>query len=243
MLETLIKRLLQSVLGFENYLFIFSRFTIKRLELGQIEKEFLQFMKLVPNNGVILDLGANIGIMTAHMASRRPQAKVFAFEPIPQNIKALKRITQFFKLSNVTIFEMALGEENGEAKMVMPVIDGVKMQGLSHVMHKTIEDNNDGMYFSVPLRKLDDLTELQNIQINAIKIDVENFEYFVLNGGISLIKKNKPVIYCELWDNNNRTQTFNLLKAAGYSTMVAEGDHLVPFQNQNIQNFIFVPQN
>jgi hypothetical protein len=70
MLESWIKMALQKMLGFENYLFIFSRFTIKRLEFGQIEKEFLQFMKLVPNDGIILDLGANIGIMTAHMASQ-----------------------------------------------------------------------------------------------------------------------------------------------------------------------------
>jgi FkbM family methyltransferase len=243
MLESWIKMALQKILGFENYLFIFSRFTIKRLEYGQIEKEFLQFMKLVPNEGIILDLGANIGIMTAHMASRRPGAKIWSFEPIPQNIKALKRIVTHFNLSNVQVFELALGEENGEVKMVMPVIDGVKMQGLSHVIHDTIQENNDGMYFSVPVKKLDDLPELQDKVISAIKIDVENFEYFVLNGAKKLLATHKPVIYCELWDNENRTKTFSLLKEIGYQIMVAENNQLVPFQQQNIQNFIFVHKN
>jgi len=82
MIENFVKRLLQKVFGFRNYLFLFSIFSINRLRLGAIEKEFLEFMKLVPEEGTILDLGANIGIMTAHIASRRKKATVFSFEPI-----------------------------------------------------------------------------------------------------------------------------------------------------------------
>src|SRR6476661_6930465 len=132
MIKNYIKLFLQKILGFNNYLFFFSILTIQRLK--KHEAEFLFFNRMIPDNGIVLDIGANIGIMTATIAKRKKNAKVYAFEPIPENIKALKRIVNYYKLNNVKIFEVALGEEPGELKMVMPVINNVKMQGLSHVL-------------------------------------------------------------------------------------------------------------
>jgi len=242
MVENIIKRLLQNVLGFKNYLFLFSIFTINRLKWGAIEKEFLEFMKLVPDEGIILDLGANIGIMTSHIASRRKKAMVYSFEPISENLITLKRIVRHCKLTNVKVFECALGDHNGEIKMVMPVIGDVKMQGLSHVMEEGDGNNDPGTYYTVPLKKLDELPELNEpgIRITAIKIDVENFEFFVLKGGRSLLAKHRPVIYSELWNNENRTNTINMLSELGYAVKVNQDGHLVNFEGQDVQNFIFI---
>jgi FkbM family methyltransferase len=240
MIENFVKRLLQKTFGFRNYLFIFSIFSVNRLKLGAIEKEFLEFMKLVPQEGTILDLGANIGIMTAHIASRRKKSMVFSFEPIAENLYALKRIIRHYKLKNVKVFEFALGDTNGEIKMVMPVIEDVKMQGLSHVVHDG-EEKDHGNFYTVPLKKLDDLPELNSpdIKITAIKIDVENFEYFVLKGGQNLLAKHHPVIYSELWNNQTRTDTIRMLSELGYSVKVNQDGKLVNFNGQDAQNFIF----
>ncbi len=242
MIENLIKRLLQKTFGFRNYLFLFSIFTINRLKLGRIEKEFLEFMKLVPEEGVILDLGANIGIMSVHLAKRRKRSIVYSFEPIAENLATLKRIIRYYKLRNVKIFECALGDINGEIKMVMPVISDVKMQGLSHVIQEGTGQDQAGNHYTVPLKKLDDIPELndQAIRISAIKIDVENFEYFVLKGGKNLLAKHHPVIYSELWNNENRTNTINMLSELGYSVKVNEHGKLVVYNGQEAQNFIFV---
>ena len=231
MIENLVKRLLQKLFGFKNYLFIFSIFSIKRLKWGKIEKEFLEFMKLVPDKGVILDLGANIGIMTAHIAKRRPGATIYSFEPIMENLSTLRRIVKYYKLSNVKVFDFALGDANGELKMVMPEMGNVKFQGLSHVVTDN-EPAEKGTFYTVPVKKLDDLPELNesSIQITAIKIDVENFEYFVLKGGINLLSKHHPVIYSELWNNENRTKTIQMLSEIGYLVKVNEDGKLVNFQ-------------
>jgi FkbM family methyltransferase len=241
MIENFVKRLLQKVFGFRNYLFLFSIFSINRLRLGAIEKEFLEFMKLVPEEGTILDLGANIGIMTAHIASRRKKATVFSFEPIAENLFTLKRIIRHYKLANVKVFEFALGDTNGEIKMVMPVIEDVKMQGLSHVVHDG-EERDHGNFYTVPLKKLDDLPELNapGIKITAIKIDVENFEYFVLKGGHNLLAKHHPVIYSELWNNQTRTDTIRMLSDLGYVVKINQDGKLVSYNGQEAQNFIFI---
>ncbi|HEX8516918.1 MAG TPA: FkbM family methyltransferase [Bacteroidia bacterium] len=238
------KLILHQLLGFKNYLFIFSLFKIYTLKRDRKEKDFFQFLGLIPEGTAVLDIGANIGIMTVHL-SRIKGSTVYSFEPMPNNITAFKRIVNYFKLTNVRLFEIALGNTEGEAEMVMPVISSVRMQGLSHVVHDTIPDNNEGERFKVPLRMLDNMPELCDCpqRISAIKIDVENFEFFVLDGAKKLMEKNKPVVYAELWDNDNRYKCFDLFDSLNYKTFVAVDGSLVIF-NPSVhvkQNFIFIP--
>lgn len=241
-IKSSVKLFLQKILGFNTYLYIFSLLAINRVKY---EEEFHYFTGMIGDKGIILDIGANIGITTALMAKKSKNAKIWAFEPIPENIKTLKRIVGHYKLKNVTIYEAALGEENGQLKMVMPIIDNVKMQGLSHVL----EDNPDnpgesGSFYVVPVYKLDDLEELKSGEkIAAIKIDVENFEYHVLKGGEQILRDHKPVIYCELWDNEKKYLTIDFLKELGYKVKIYEKKKLVDYTDQSVTNFFFVPEN
>lgn len=138
---------------------------------------------------------------------------------------------------------MALGEENGELTMVMPVLDKVKMQGLSHVVEGDDNDPmNKGLTFKVPVKRLDEIKELMELPaIHAIKIDVENFEYPVLKGARALLVKHKPVIYCELWKNERRDLTLDYLRGLGYQVKAYDGKQMVDFTNQEVTNFILVP--
>jgi FkbM family methyltransferase len=245
-MKNAVKYILHKLLGFKNYLFVFSLFKIYTLKRDKNEKDFFQFLKLIPEGTAVLDIGANIGIMTVHLARSIKNVMVYSFEPMPNNIDAFKRIVNHFKLKNVKLFEVALGNSEGEVKMVMPVIANVRMQGLSHVIHESITENNEGEMVTAPLKMLDKIDELVNSdkRISAIKIDVENFEFFVLDGAKKLIQKNKPVVYAELWDNENRYSCFDLFKSLNYKIYVAINNQLVEFdatQHQK-QNFIFLPQ-
>jgi FkbM family methyltransferase len=243
-MKNAVKYILHKLLGFKNYLFVFSLFKIYTLKRDKNEKDFFQFLKLIPENTTILDIGANIGIMTVHLAGVKG-SDVYSFEPMPNNINAFERVVNHFKLKNVKLFKIALGNSEGEAEMVMPVISSVRMQGLSHVVHESITENNEGDRFKVPLKKLDNMEEIMNNpkRISAVKIDVENFEYFVLDGAREMIKKNKPVVYAELWDNENRYNCFNLFKELNYKTFIASGNDLELFDPRiHIkQNFLFLP--
>ena len=244
-MKVLLKKLLQGLLGFDNYLFVFSIFTISALRWNKKEGDFLHFLKLIPNNGVVLDIGANIGIMSVHLARKLNHSRIFAIEPIPNNLNALQRIIRFYHLNNIEILNFALGNEDGQIEMVMPVVDEVKMQGLSHVVHESIDEFNEGSKFNVEVKKLDNIPELNSeaSQINAIKMDVENFEYFVLEGGKELIIKNRPIIYTELWENENRDKCFNFISELNYSIKVLENKELVKFipEKHQTQNFFFIP--
>ena len=241
MLKIGLKFILQKLLGFDNYLFLFSFFTISRIKFNLYEKGLLFFAGMIPENGNVLDIGANIGITSVPLAKRVCHGKVFSFEPIPQNLKALKRIKEYYHIPNIEIFEMALGEKQGELTMVLPVIHNVQFQGFSHVVEGNTAKEK-GKLFSVPVERLDDLQDLQMLpEINAIKIDVENFEYHVLLGAEKLLKRHKPIIYCELWDNEKRMLTMNLLQEHfGYRVMVLENNQLVDFADHQALDFFFV---
>ena len=243
-MKNILRYILQRCLGFKKYLFLFSIISIKRIETNSAEEEFMYFVKLVPNEGIILDIGANIGITTIPLANQKDKAIIYSFEPMPENIATLTRVVEYFKLSNVKIFDFALGETNGELTMVMPVISHVKMQGLSHIQFNgTDQKPSIGNEIKVIVKTLDTIPEINAAKkITAIKIDVENFEYFVLKGGRQLLLNHKPIIYCELWKNEMRELTIKYLGDLGYSVKVFHNKQLMDYRDSAI-NFFFIPAN
>jgi len=242
-MKEIIKRILQTTLGFKNYLFFFSIFTILTLRWKRKERDFLYFIQMIPDDGIVLDIGANIGIMTVHLARKLSKSKIISFEPVPCNLIALKKIISFFYLKNIEVIETALGNQNGQTKMVLPIINSVKMQGLSHVVHQKITEFNHGEIFNVPVQTLDSFAEKKSLEkINAIKIDVENFEYFVFEGGKNLIETHHPLIYCELWDNENRQKCFTFLENLNYTINIISNKKLEIYNPEihQTQNFFFI---
>jgi len=65
-----------------------------------------------------------------------------------------------------------------------------------------------------------------------------------LKGAENLIAENKPVIYCELWDNDNRKKCISLLNNLNYSAFVLQAKKLVPFEKATVEkhNFFFLPR-
>jgi FkbM family methyltransferase len=195
-MKNFLKRILQTLLGFERYLYIFARYIIATLRWNRREKDFLHFVGLLPDKGSVIDIGANIGAMTTHLARRLRHAKIYAIEPVPCNISTLKKIVGHYRLKNVSIIETALGNQSGDVEMVLPSENNVKLHGLSHVMHKSIPAYNEGERMITPVCALDSMDEFKNGNVvTGIKLDVENYEYYVLDGARELIKKNRPLIY------------------------------------------------
>jgi FkbM family methyltransferase len=244
-MKTFVKYILQKILGFKTYLFVFALFVIVKIRRDKKERDFFHFLRLIPEEGIILDLGANIGVTSYHLAKKFPKSTIFSFEPLEINMEILRRIKKRFGLNNIREFMVALGNENTTLEMVMPVINNVPMHGLSHVIHKDITENNTGLKFTVPMVRLDDFQEFKNTEkrITGMKIDVENYEYYVLKGAEMLVEKNKPVIYCELWENENRKKCFSFLNNLGYSAFILHKKELVPFNDQkhHKHNFFFRP--
>jgi FkbM family methyltransferase len=245
-MKNFIKTVLQKFLGFETYLYLFALYVIKTLKWNKKEGDFIYFRDMVPDGNIILDIGANIGAMVVHLSRTHPNSTIYAFEPIPQNIKTLEKVLHLYHINNVNVVKSALGNAMGEIEMVMPVQKSAKLQGLSHVVHDSIEGLNEGIRYKTTITTLDNFITENQIEgrLSAIKLDVENFEFFVLEGGIQTIKKHRPVIYSELWENENRDKCFTLLKNLSYSVKVLHKKVLVDYNPEihTAQNFFFIPK-
>ena len=188
-MKNTIKLILQKLLGYEQYLFVFSKFKIKTLKKDKKEGDFFLFMDQIKAEGDILDIGANIGIMTYHLSTTFPNRKIYAVEPMPNNLAVLHKIIAHFKLKNIEVKPIALGETKGTVEMVLPVNGKVKMQGLAHVVHESIDEWNEGEKIKVKCETLDDL--FADKTIAGIKMDIENSKKYLIGIYNDTINPNK----------------------------------------------------
>ncbi|MFT7613490.1 MAG: FkbM family methyltransferase [Parvicellaceae bacterium] len=234
-------KLLHLILGYQNYLRLFTRFKIRFLRYDSRKSDFLFFEKLVTEQANIIIIGANTGITTIPFAKEKSERKVFAYEPVPSNFETLQNCVQYYSVSNIQNFMIALGNKTGEDKMILPVLSGAKKHGMAHIDHHSINSLEQGENIATHMDKLDNRIELENLKIDAIKIVAENYETEIFKGAQNIITKDKPFIYCELWDNENRIKTMNLIKEYGYQIFYREGENLKPYSNANYKgkNFFF----
>jgi len=224
---------LQKAIGFKSYLLLFSIFKIVKIK--SYEPGFTHFLSLIENKGIILDVGANIGITAIPMARKFNAARIYAFEPISHNFNNLNRVIKLFGVKNVTSQKVALGEFTAEVEMVTPVQGGVIKQGLS----KINDHDTPGRLEKVKIINLDSIPFKG--RVTAIKVDVEGHELQVLKGAGKILSKDKPIIYCELWDSI-RAEVVAYMQTYGYKSYIFDEslNKLVLYTTQEDCNFFFL---
>jgi FkbM family methyltransferase len=121
----------------------------------------------------VWDVGANVGYYTKLFSERvGSEGTVFAFEPSPENF--IRLTNECSHLGNVRMHQSGLGRENGTLSFQQGSDD---LGATSRVLEKVDEgievDIRSGMSL---IRDSDAMSP------NAVKIDVEGFEYEVLQG-------------------------------------------------------------
>lgn len=169
------------------------------------EATVLEDIRTLGLRGVAVDAGANLGNHTLWLAAVCGLA-VVAFEPLklPElhaNI-ALNELQE-----QVTVHPVALGASDGTVTCVgkgrFKVAPGVRGAG----------PRSEHVGKTVPLRRLD---SYQLDSVALLKIDVEGMEAEVIRGGMDTIRRNRPVIYAEAWDDTYQAATGALLEPLGY---------------------------
>lgn len=142
---------------------------------------------------VILDIGANIGAVTAALARRYPAARIFAFEPLPENFDLLRHnVAQFARVTPVPYGLGAATESRPYTRSDDPrnfggggfhgggADHGTRVSGLAIV---AVEQA---------------LRELHIESVDAIKIDTEGAEHDILTSFPSAVLRQVQVIVGEL---------------------------------------------
>jgi len=233
--------MLQRLFGYHLYLYLFARYMVNRLPHDRHERDFMHLLTYVNERDAVIDVGANIGVMTYYLARKANSGRVFAIEPIPSNRRIVERLMRRFRLRNVELMAFSVGETTGSSRMIIPRKQGVHFHGLAHVVKKG--ESVAGEMVDVPMKRLDDVSELEGYKITAIKLDVEESEYAALIGAKELLVTQKPVVYCELWNTKNRRLAFDFMQSVGYAAWVYNGIQLEAAEiTTPKQNFFFLPK-
>lgn len=140
--------------------------------------------RLLPDDGVFVDVGSNWGYFPLLVASReRFKGTILAFEPVPSTYADLADLVAQAGLGPwIETRQAAVGETDGEVTMSVP-----RHSGLAKI-------DTGGAGTRVPLVRLDSLG-LERVDV--IKIDVEGHELAVLKGAEQTLRRLGPALVFE----------------------------------------------
>ena len=179
-----------------------------------------RFLNDIPQNGIVLDIGACTGSY-AMLDVLRPDAKIYSFEPSRAYKELVKNIA--INKSKTQCFNYAVSDKEGFFDFNEIVEDqpiALSMLGGNPAAHKNYKT------FQIKTVTIDGL----EIKPDIIKIDTEGHELMVLNGGLEVIKKYHPIIYCEYSQENTSQYGYNaddvlvLLMGLGYNIELINGN-------------------
>lgn len=177
------------------------------------------FAGLVRPGLVVVDVGANIGVHTLYLAKQlRGRGKVYAFEPWPDNFRALMRnVSLNCSLADIVVLRQeAVAEKIGRSYLLKGSSTG------SH--HLGCELQPDSV--EVDLVTLDSIWADGAETPTIIKVDVEGEELRVLHGAEKLIQKAKPKLILEHHGDGRLEVLRDWLKQRAYKLETVGPRHL-----------------
>lgn len=185
------------------------------------EKEYQSYwINTIKPDWTVIDAGANVGLFSIIFGKLAKQ--VYAFEP-SDTVLSLEKNLQINNITNVQIVNLALGDK--------------------------VESRRDFIYQvwgEHPIESIFDFTTIdaflsgseseRNIHIDAIKIDVDGFDYEVLLGAENTLRTQRPIVGVEV--------------NSALNTRQITPDHIFNFMNRlnykllkicDNENYVFVP--
>lgn len=163
----------------------------------------------LPENALVLDCGANIGLASLYLKETCPTARVIAFEPDEKNFELLGKNVSGWKLPGIEIRKQAVWKEHttllfsGSGDMASRVLDqgqGVQVQAVR-------------------------LKDLLNERVAFLKLDIEGAEYEVLldiEDSLHMVERMFFEYHGRFSDTNKLTRVFDILTKAGFQYYIKE---------------------
>jgi FkbM family methyltransferase len=215
------------------------------LNFNNYEKNELSLiLKMINTKSVVFDIGANTGWYALNIAKHLPKTKIYAFEPIRSTYAFLKRNIKLNNLHNIQTHNFGFSKENKKIDFYY-YPEGSGNASLANLTHKRSVKK-----ISCLVKTIDSFVQKNHISIDFIKCDVEGAELFVFQGGLEIIKRDKPIIFSEIlrkWTAKfkyNPNDIIQLFHSIGYQCFSIRNKSLKEFQIMNVKtketNFFFL---
>jgi FkbM family methyltransferase len=226
---------------------------IRRFRRGELhEPDFAFFRRFGDDEGLFLDVGANLGMSALSVRTVLPRARIVSVEPNPLHGPDLRRVAR--RVRRMEVLQLAASDRPGELELHVPTWRGVPITGEASLSREAVLGSDqlrarlgDGMEsgrfairsFVVPVRPLDEL----GLAPRFVKVDVQGVADAVLRGLEETLARHRPIVMVESEGRTNAA-VIEQLGRLGYDACVydAAADELRPFADQGPQNIFFVPQ-
>lgn len=219
------------------------------------EKETVKvFQKWITNNDYVLEIGGHIGYFTTFYASLvGKNGKVDVFEPSETNLFYLKKNINFLPediKKNVSVVTKGAGDVNETLKFYIDPISGQNnsfvenFEGFHSSREHSAESAATVKVEEIEVITLDGYFENASQFPNFVKIDVEGFEWNVLQGFQKTIAKARPKIMVEI--QSNAQEIFNFFKSNNYKVLndkLEEISRFEEYKKLKSANIFFEPNN
>jgi len=157
---------------------------------GRYERHLTALLpRLLPEDGVALDVGANAGAITLSMAHLARHGQVVAFEAAPRNADRLAANVARAGMRNVRIERVACYDDPGE--LSLSYTD-------EHTGGARVAHHPDASDVRVTAVALDDWMAASGLtRLDLVKIDVEGSELRVLRGARETLERFRPTLIVE----------------------------------------------
>jgi FkbM family methyltransferase len=193
--------------------------------INQVERRFFETAPV--GDGPIIDIGANVGLVSLLLARRFPDRVIHAFEPNPSTFEALTGNIGRNAAHKVVCHQLAVSDA-----------DGTVLFDNDPIKRGTASISTGGIHaVKVPAITLDSFVSKHGIDtIGLLKVDVEGYETMVFGGAAHVINTIRPAsIYFEVCPPLTEQAGFpadgpaKTLMEAGYDLFrFTDGGDLVP---------------
>ena len=173
----------------------------ERLRHTQYQKLNWDFAQTILNQTRrCIDIGSNNACNAIHYAEVFDMVE--CFEPTPLAIELWKNTVRDNGVVNANLYETALGEYQG----ITQIITHAKNGGHNHLQHfdKNPRAHPEKLAKQTIDVSVETLDSYGFCDVDFIKIDVEGYEWFVLQGALLTLKQCRPLLQLEIVANQCR---------------------------------------
>ena len=201
--------------------------------------------KLIPENAVVFDVGANVGEWSRYVLDNKPTVQLYAFEPIPTVYDKLRN-----NLLKTSCHNLAISDKNGSQPFFHYNSTSTSSE-LSGLYHRPLVDQMLGavpIAITVQTKTLDTFCSEKEIhRIDFLKIDTEGAELSVLKGASNLLHNHLVTMiqfeYGGTYTDSNTTlkQVYDLLRGYGYTIyrIIPSGFVWVTTWDDSLENYSY----
>lgn len=211
---------------------------------GYEEKDASMILRLVPEQGIVFDVGANMGWYSLLIARHVKGCQIHAFEPIPKTYAFLKKNIALNQVTNVFAHHFGLSNEKKDITFYF------YSEGSGNASAVNLSERTDAELVTCHVEKMDDFAQVNQLNVDFIKCDVEGAELFAFQGAIETLKKDQPIVFTEMlrkWSakfNYHPNEIIELFESIGYRCFYAEGavlKEILEMTDETIEtNFFFM---